>query len=143
MEDEIKALRELINDKDTYNIITAIRGPDSCNYGLKWIFTARIRYLLGLRNLVVDIRLSPAVGKRLLYSALEELTDADLHYLYHVSNALKSLHCTGVLDEEEYEFLQQLCDIYVKYLCYFEYREHIEVELTQLIEEYPQFIVGR
>jgi len=62
-----------LNTRDGYMLASAIRGPDLGNMGLvgpvdrnltitadlKWIFTARIRYMCGVEYFAADIRETP------------------------------------------------------------------------------------
>jgi len=48
LRNKVEALRILVNDSGTYLIMSALRGPDTENENLKYIFTARIRCLAGM-----------------------------------------------------------------------------------------------
>jgi len=107
-------LKVLVNEPDTYLIMTALRGPDTDNENLKYVFTARIRYLAGLdcRGLGRSCRVMKKIRLKDVIEALKYIKAYDFHYLNHVRQALLELRYKGVIDNEEFRVLSELVDIF-------------------------------
>jgi len=110
LREKFEQFKALIAIPDFYNIAAAIRGPDTGNSSLKWIFTARIRYLIGVRNNGAAIRTINKVHIEHVENAVLNLRKGDLHYLDHVQHALTALASLGAIDHEEHWFLYYLAD---------------------------------
>ena len=82
-----------------YNIYAALRGPDSPVYSshiLKYIFTARIRYWVGMGDFGPTVRRKP----QLSYTARDIIGSLDIvksskfnttHFLSHIKMALRAM----------------------------------------------------
>ena len=111
--EKIETLKQLLKDENIYNLVTALRGCDFYSPSLKRIFTARIRYLLGIEYPHVAVRKTPKIkDSRLLRAILDvyEIKDCRMlyHYLGHVHSALDCLRQYNAIDRLEYEFLHDL-----------------------------------
>ena len=88
---------ELLKIKGVYDLMTALRGPDDTSMiNLKYLFTARIRAILGIEEPGVARRETREVEWQWVKSALEEAVNATQwscveHYLSHVQHALETL----------------------------------------------------
>jgi len=113
LRNKMEALRILVNDSEIYNIMAALRGPDTQNDDLKWIFTARLRYLVGMDCGGSGVRCRTKKEIRLweVFEALKKVNEYDEHYLSHVELALFELMVKGLIDKEEYSLLRELADI--------------------------------
>ena len=110
MNEKLKELAELLtHDADLYNVVTALRGPDTEHSALKRIFTIRIRYLTGL--CVVLCREEKTVDFNDIIKAVLAVDTNDIHYLVHVVWALESLEKLKAIDKREAEFLYNLAKL--------------------------------
>lgn len=84
-----------ITTADGYNIACALRGPDSSNTVLKWVFTARIRALAGLAlsgsHGLVRIDTLPVPYATDLRGLLPSLINRHYHFLNHARSAALAL----------------------------------------------------
>jgi len=110
LRNKMEALRILANEPDTYNIMASLRGPDTENDDLKWIFTARIRHLVGMdcERVGAICREEKIVSLRNVFEALKKVNANDEHYLRHASKALHELRAKGLIDRDEYSLLTEL-----------------------------------
>jgi len=113
LRNKMEALKVLVNESDTFVIMSALRGPDTENEHLKYIFTARIRHLAGLdcRGLGRSCRSMKKIRLKDVMEALKYVKVHDFHYLNHVRQALLGLRFKGVIDDDEYGLLSELADI--------------------------------
>ena len=115
--EKLKMLSELLNNKDWYDIIAVIRGPDCIEMThCKEIFTARIRWLAGLRRGMT--RNGPYIDVDLLTLCLSGVREINRmkgfdyhHWSYHTKLALHSLALLNIMKRDEYEFLNNLLNI--------------------------------
>ena len=150
LQKKFEQFRELIAMHTFYDIASALRGPDTDNAGLKWIFSSRIRHLLGVRAIAVTTRPRASIPLQWLEQALEKLTYRDSHYLFHVLSALSALHEVKAIDVREYWFLYYLADAYLtiaeslssesKWIERVEEFMHGMDKLVWIINEYRDFV---
>ena len=123
---------ELIKNvvKSLYSALKALRGPDVECDELKFIFTCRIRHLLGLTSIVYQPREDPRVGLAVILNVLkfifdESRTRSELyalrHYLETISIALTVMNMYKLISDDEYDFLHNLC---MAYICAINYLLH-------------------
>lgn len=142
---KINLLRLALTDNKIYDIVTALRGPDSGNDFLKHIFTGRIRSLLINAHYIEDLVRRPSRELHLsdILNAILLTSEPDLHYLSHVIDALNALREYNVLDEREYELLYSLAQAYIK----LSQVESLGAQITGMdqikktIEEYENLII--
>lgn len=135
-------LRKVVTDEDTYLIVGAVRGPDSTNDSLKYIFTARIRWLAGINGEIpFTLRGTSRVSLSDIVYAIEEVSECDYHYLAHVGHALDKMLKLGLISKREYDFLEKLRYGLVKLI---DWREFEQIEgmniIKKAIEKYSEFI---
>jgi len=88
---------ELLKNRGVYDLMCSLRGPDDTGMiNLKYLFTARIRAILGIEEPGVARRETREVEWQWVKSALEEMVEAQQwtvveHYLGHVQRALAVL----------------------------------------------------
>ena len=150
-------LKTIAESKTLYDIVTALRGPDSKNSGLKYIFTSRIRHLA----LQLKISDTPHVGwerntkyftSHNIAAAVMQLHPYDIHYLHHVLDALNSLHSLNLINTDEYICLSSLAQVLLGLACSLHFDNYIKLpqqfedamnELKLVIEnECNSFIEG-
>jgi hypothetical protein len=100
----------MLGDSDFYALMSALRGPDGDFEALKQLFTARIRYLAGMRNAAyLNIRSIKAIPKAILRLAIYEAADANKHtiehYINHIEIAITALYRAKLMTRSEYKFL--------------------------------------
>ena len=138
---KLRILRWLLNDWRIYDIVSAIRGPDTQIEGLKTIFTERIRALLDLD--LPRARHTKEVPFTAIVNAITKISRHDLHYLDHVKSALEIMHDYNIIEQREYQFLRKLLGI-IDELVYWDDVERTQIfnmnRLTELIQEYQDFI---
>lgn len=92
----VNELSSKLTEEELWDVMTALRGPDNCNYILKQAITARIRYLIGMRgdNRGRAITKRTPLGKPTVNNVLKKLTNIDRphHFLKHVANAINVLY---------------------------------------------------
>ena len=142
----IKIVVGLLEDQDIWDLVTAFRGVDADSFNLKWIFTARIRYLAGHRDATLYLRDKPTIGSSNLSQALIEAENMDLtgldHYLTHMEKALIVLHKAGLIDSEEYNFLRELSGFILEWATSLRYKDE-DIKSTTvdtLIAKWKKFI---
>ena len=92
--------------RQLWDVLTALRGPDDNNTGLKSVTTARIRGVLGLRpngasGAVVDNGApvhSEASGYDMFYKLKESVNESVLyHFAKHYAHAVAALRALGYI----------------------------------------------
>ena len=119
----MEKLCELLKSREMWDIASALRGPDYCAEQLKWIFTARLRTLVGLGGEVgetpVDVRKRMTIYVEEILQAAEEArqwrTDTMFgfnHWLSHVHKAIlaiwKEMRKQGINNAVEKELVELL-----------------------------------
>jgi len=100
--------------RDLYDILALVRGPDSNNYDVKKYLTSRIRYMLGIAERPGDERrygdrcFIPSTNNKPFPSYTETVAEVkgfkktyvnvNTHYYNHAEEALKRLKDLGILD---------------------------------------------
>jgi len=135
-------LRKVVTDEDTYLIVGAIRGPDSTNDSLKYIFTARIRWLAGINGEIpFTLRGTSKVSLLDIALATEKVSECDQHYLAHVGHALDKMLKLGLISKREYDFLENLRYGLVKLISCMEFEQTEGMNIIrETIEKYSEFI---
>jgi len=94
--------------RDLYDILALLRGPDTENYKVKDTFTCRIRHILGVverpgdtrkfsgRHFLPYTNSEPFDSYEGAMDKAEELCEG--HYLAHAKEAIKRLHDLGILE---------------------------------------------
>lgn len=108
--DKKDILKTVFNDEALYDIISATRGPDNEDEYIKYLFTARIRFLAGMGNngYFAQIRSTKYVSEDMVKGFLAHLDNISKHYLVHVSTALIALERLKLIEADEYDFLTSL-----------------------------------
>ena len=118
---KIKAIFNIImGDVVSYHLVSAIRGPDFNAFNLKYLFTSRIRYLLGAEiESGISVRDEPFILSQWVQYAITELKkwikkspSGCYHYLDHVKDALCELKFLGFITKEEFKVLRNLTNIF-------------------------------
>jgi len=135
-------LRKVVNDQTLYDIISAIRGCDSYNTVLKYLFTARIRYLAGLEqsNVPVDVRECRKISLLMIYKTLEEVSRTDIHCLDHAVSALDALEKLELIDSEEAEVLKKIASILTEVARQWITRDEAVKTVKELAKKYKGLI---
>ena len=144
LRNKVEALRILVNDSGTYLIMSALRGPDTENENLKYIFTARIRCLAGMdcNGSSAYCRSKREISLGIVMEALKSVNTNDVHYLRHVWSALGELKVLGVLDATEYRVLCELADIMEKVAEGYFTRETAETLIKSLVKRFKHMFEG-
>jgi hypothetical protein len=124
-ESELVNLTALVNRPVIYDIMSALRGPDidlkiMSDWNLKWIFTARIRSLIGMKvPIVAAVRMNNHFELKELVLAIREVRAQSgmSHYLYHIREALRALSqiLHDDLVSQELTALSTLTDMMYRY----------------------------
>lgn len=123
---------EVLGDAEMYDVAAAMRGPDGDYEALKDVFTARIRYLVGIKPQgLLRIRKKKAITKAMLRNATQEVITAMnprtiQHYIMHVEYALQRLRDRGIISAPEYKFLLPIIDTIRSYTTGYKYKEDLE-----------------
>lgn len=138
LRNKLEALKVLVNESDIYNIMSALRGPDTQNYDLKYIFTARIRHLAGMdcKRSDAHCRDKKVVSIRDVMEALKSINADDEHYLGHVTEALIEFKHKGLIDRDEFLLLYELADIMKKVSIGYFTRETAETLVKSLAKRF-------
>jgi len=142
LRNKMEALKVLVNESDTYVIMSALRGPDTGNDDLKYIFTARIRHLAGMNceGLGGSCRDVKEIRLKDVMEALKHIKEHDLHYLNHVYQALLELRYKGVIDDDEYVLLSELADILRKVANGYYSKDEAKQLILSLAENYKHLL---
>ena len=138
LRNRMEALKILVNESDIYNIMSALRGPDTQNYDLKYIFTARIRCLAGMdcESAGSYCREEKIVSLRDVIDALKSINADDEHYLGHVTEALIEFKHKGLIDRDEFLLLYELADIMKNVSIGYLTRETAETQVKRLAKRF-------
>ena len=117
----IEELKKILADKDAYDLVSAIRGNDYRFWSMKYIFTARIRYFLGIGSWAGDIRDKRYISEEEVESFKREVEEAikvnmGSHYFDHILGALYILKNLKYMPEDEATQLQELVLATDKYM---------------------------
>ena len=118
---KIDIFKDLLKDEDIYNLASAIRGNDYDYRNIKYLFTSRIRFLLGLDDSYGSIRSLYSLSIPHVISILRDVGNArerhmESHYFDHVVSALDVLLDNEMIDRDEYTILTTLVVEMVKYI---------------------------
>jgi len=138
----VKALKKVVNNSTLYSVVSAIRGCDSGSTALKYLFTARIRYLAGLEqsNVPVDVRECRKISLLMIYKALEEVSRTDIHCLDHAVSALDALEKLELIDSEEAEVLRKIASILTEVARQWITRDEAVKTVKELAKKYSKII---
>ena len=144
LNNKVEALRLLVGCEDAYAIMSALRGSDSGNLELKWIFSARIRYLVGMSSRAWSpyFRRERTVKLGDVLKALDKVSNIDYHYLNHVEYAIMSLKMWGLIDKDEYELLYNLATILNEVAEGSMERKAAEKNIRNLTNKFRNMVVG-
>lgn len=92
-------LKRVCDDEILWNIVTGLRGPDIACEGAKWLFTARLRYLIGARFNRGSIR-ERRYSSRAIELAISRAKIAPFHYRLHMYDSFYALRVLHPDDEE-------------------------------------------
>ena len=88
-------LKKVAGNKQLYDIVTALRGPDKEDlWHLKYVFTERIRYYASRDiSAFALVRHGSKIAASTVYKIVDEALswEGSPHYLIHVAHALKAL----------------------------------------------------
>ena len=144
LRDKVKVLilKKVLNDSTLYDVVTAIRGCDSGSRALKYLFTARIRYLAGLDpvNVEVDVREYGRINLLMIYEALGKVSRTDIHCLDHIVPALDALEKLELIDSKEAEVLREIASILNSVARQFMTRDEAVKAVNKLAEKYSDII---
>ena len=135
-------LKHMVTDHILYDIATALRGPDSKHDSLKYIFTQRIRWLVGRSTEIIgDFRVDGKIPLDVIVKAVLEVDETDRHFLDHVEYALDVLDELELIGIREFIFLGKLC-YYLKKLTYNEGEEQIlgMESIDTVVKHHPDLI---
>ena len=135
-------LKKVVNDPVLYDVITAIRGCDSTNSTLKYLFTSRIRYLAGLNpdNVNVNVRVNKEVELWMIYKAVDTVSETDAHCLTHIEYAINTLRRLKLIDEKEACMLSTIARTLILIATGEEDRDTVRKMIDKLAKEYEELI---
>ena len=138
----VRLLKKVVNDPVLYDVITAIRGCDSTNSALKYLFTSRIRYLAGLdpSNVNVDVRVNEEIKLRMIYKAVDTVSEVDAHCLSHIECAINALRKLKLMDEKEAYMLTAIARTLILIAIGEEDRDTVRKMIDKLAKEYEELI---
>ena len=94
-----------------YDILSALRGPDNENSAIKHVYTARIRYLIGVTyDMSVgvaeyrpDVRTDSKIKREKAINAMVAISNGNWsgHYVRHINDALYAMITLGIGDPDE------------------------------------------
>ncbi len=117
----IEELKKILADKDAYDLVSALRGDDYEFAAMKYVFTARIRYFLGIGSWAGVIRDTEYISEERAEDFKVEVENAikqkmSLHYLDHILFALEALVKLKLMPEFEASELSALAMITEGYM---------------------------
>jgi len=144
-------LADLVEHEEVRAIVKAIRGPDTGNASLKWIFTARIRHLAlrGRTHLIGQVRPGSTVDFNDIASALVTAAPEDAHLLEWSKLALAHMRLMLPEHRRELKFLEGLADALMSAAMSGEARSDLEAvnlvelavaKINSLLEEYAEYV---
>ena len=138
---DVNAFSTVINDDRIYHIVRAFRRPDVYAPNLDMLFSARIRYLAGIRDKTIPLRTLRYVNLFQVYFALGETRKEHEYYLDIVHDALRSLTLLGLMTETEYYFLNSLRTTFYYYSWGWYSKLKAVREIKETAIEYPDFFL--
>jgi hypothetical protein len=119
----IDEFKRLLQNRNIYDLACALRGNDYGFGEIKYLFTGRIRYYLGIHPLSYwgVVRENKEINVYEVDRIIREIemmreAKAKDHYLDHISSALDVLRNEEIMPESEYSVLSSLCDEIALYL---------------------------
>lgn len=124
MNEKLKNIKDLVavSDKDTWDILTALRGSDLDRGDLKYITTGVIRHMVGMREISLEAGHLPTgaivvswqeawekLGNKLV-SYKEEWKKEHTHFCYHIHNAQGALARLGHPDAIYLEYILEVLE---------------------------------
>ena len=119
--DRLIELKNLLHNKDIYELASALRGNDYNFIALKYVFTARLRSFILIDDIHSFVRFSKYISNYEAEYFIKELIELSkryysLHYFNHIDQALRVLHRYNLIEEWEYNILHELLLVTVSYL---------------------------
>ena len=123
----------MIKSKEAYNLMTALRGDDYGYTFLKYLFTARIRYFLGVSKKYGEVRTTKTIFSTDNIVILEDIERArkeymEQHYFNHINSALETLKNNGLIKEDEWNILLNLSVKIANYV------SHVDATNKEIVE---------
>ncbi|MHC1627731.1 MAG: hypothetical protein ACXQTI_02735 [Candidatus Nezhaarchaeales archaeon] len=109
---------ELLKNRAVYDLMCSLRGPDDTSLlDLKYLFTSRIRALLGVEEAGISRRKEKEVEWRWVESAFNEMVEAKewsavWHYIEHVKRALDALSTVDAFQDEANKLYRLASELY-------------------------------
>ena len=120
-DDRLIELKNLLHNRDIYELVSAIRGNDFDFIAIKYVFTARLRSFILLDDNYTVVRFSKYISNSEAECFIEELIELSkryysLHYFNHIDCALMVLHQHKLIEEWEFNVLHELLLVTTSYL---------------------------
>ena len=120
-DDRLIELKNLLHNRDIYELVSALRGNDFDFIAIKYVFTARLRSFILLDDNYSVVRFSKYISNSEAECFIEELIELSkryysLHYFNHIVHALMVLHRHKLIEEWEYDVLHELLLVTTSYL---------------------------
>ena len=111
----IEELKKILADRDAYDLVSAIRGDDYGFQYIEYVFTARIRYFLGVDGWTALVREEPYITKEDATNFRIEVETAvkenmRIEYFNYILLALEVLNRLQIMPELEVRRLRNLAD---------------------------------
>lgn len=136
--EEFQEIRKLIKSKEVYDLMATLRGIDYDYPYLKYLFTARIRYFLGVSKRYAKIRTTKTIFSIEASIILKEIKRArkehmKRHYFIHINSALGVLRDNKMVDKADkiYAFWNGRSKG-TKYVISYSKEKHKNIEVIQV-----------
>ena len=135
--EEFHEFRKLTRRKELYDLMTALRGTDYGYPFIKYLFTARIRYFLGVSKKYGEIRTTKTIfpiDNLLVLKDIEQARKESMerHYFDHINSALEALKNNRLIKEDEWNILLNLS---VKIANYVSYIDETNKEIVEWLDK--------
>jgi hypothetical protein len=139
-DDRLIELKNLLHNRDIYELVSAIRGNDFDFIAIKYVFTARLRSFILLDDNYSVVRFSKYISNSEAECFIEELIELSkryysLHYFNHIDYALMVLHQHKLIEEWEYDVLHELLLVIVSYLISTENKDIIIMTVRNVLNK--------
>ena len=138
--DELSELKTLLTDKHIFDLVSALRGNDFGYMTIKYVFTARLRSFIMSNDDYSTVRFEKYISNDDVDLFIDELESMgkschNLHYFNHIAYAFNVLHIYELIEEWEYDILNEIREYIISYLMNMENKDDLIIKIRNTLNK--------